>query len=57
MITLTGGCSSLTEFALGKFILIPKAGITLILINTKKTKRNIMTSIMGMISILDFFLA
>jgi hypothetical protein len=39
----------------GKATFRPPAGITLILINTKKTSRNIMTSIMGITSILAFF--
>ena len=39
----------------GKATFRPPAGITLILINTKNTRRNIMTSIMGITSILAFF--
>jgi hypothetical protein len=35
---------------------MPKAGITLTLIRTKKTNKNIITSIMGMISMRAFFL-
>jgi hypothetical protein len=41
----------------GKATFKPPAGITLMLINTKNTSRNIMTSIMGITSILAFFTA